>query len=91
MIIKHLRKYDKDFKKCTKELQSLIEKQKALFQQNPNHNSLHNKHINCKFADNMYSLRVNKQYRIIYYKYTDYVDFFRIINHDIYDRLTKEC
>ena len=91
MKINYLKKYSKDFSKLPKELQKQVEKQVSLFLSNPHHNSLHNKQINCKYADNMFSLRVNKQYRIIYYAYETRADFFRIINHDIYDRLTKDC
>jgi len=91
MKINYLKKYNKDLSKVPKELYAQIKKQEALFKDNPHHNSLHNKQINCKFADNMFSIRVNKQYRIIYYAYDTHADFFRIINHDIYDRLTKDC
>ncbi|KAB7881993.1 hypothetical protein GA417_13805, partial [Poseidonibacter ostreae] len=34
---------------------------------NLNHPSLHNKNIKCKKADNLFSIRVNKQYRILYF------------------------
>ncbi|MDX4012659.1 plasmid stabilization protein, partial [Aliarcobacter skirrowii] len=62
-----------------------------LLEENQNHPSLHNKNIKCKRADNLFSIRINKQYRIMYFKYDEYIELNRILDHDKYDRLIKDC
>ncbi|MDX4059279.1 hypothetical protein Q6A89_01990 [Aliarcobacter skirrowii] len=62
-----------------------------LLEENQNHPSLNNKNIKCKRADNLFSIRVNKQYRIMYFKYDEYIELNRILDHDKYDRLIKDC
>jgi len=69
----------------------MITKTINLLKENIYHPSLHNKNIKCKRADNLYSIRINKQYRILYFKYTEYIELYRVLDHDKYDRLTKDC
>ena len=83
--------YLKDEAKLKVNISKQIDKTLELFLSNPEHPSLHNKHIKCKKADNLYSIRINKQYRIMYFKYKDYVELYRLLEHGKYDRLTKNC
>ena len=91
MNIKKSNLYLRDILKLKVDLTSQIEKSLKLLEENQNHPSLHNKNIKCKRADNLFSIRVNKQYRIIYFKYDEYIELNRILDHDKYDRLTKDC
>jgi len=91
MNIKKSNLYLRDLSKLKVNLDLYIEKCLTTFIQNPNYPSLHNKHIKCKHANNLYSLRVNKQYRILYLKYDEYIELYRLLEHDKYDRLTKSC
>ena len=91
MNIKKSNLYLRDISKLKVNLSSQIEKSLKLLEKNQNHPSLNNKNINCKRADNLFSIRVNKQYRIMYFKYDQYIELNRILNHDKYDRLTKNC
>jgi len=68
-----------------------IEKALVLFEENISHPSLHNKHIVCKKADNLYSIRVDDNYRIMYFKMESYYLVDRCLSHSRYDRLTKNC
>lgn len=77
MKIKQSNIYNKDISKIKDGIFSQVTKSLQLLVENPEHPSLHNKNIKCKRADNLFSIRVNKQYRIL--------------NHDKYDRLTKDC
>ena len=81
MNIKKSNTYLRDISKLKIDISSGINKALILFEENMQHPSLHNKHIQCKRAHNLYSIRVNKQYRILY----------RLLNHDKYDRLTRSC
>jgi plasmid maintenance system killer protein len=74
-----------------KTLTELVNKTIDLFLDNKEHPSLHNKHITCKKADNLFSIRVTQKYRILYFDYKDKVVFSRFLDHDKYDRLTKSC
>lgn len=49
------------------------------------------KHLRSKRTDDLYSIRVNKQYRILYFKYESYIESYRLLDHDKYDRLSKDC
>ena len=91
MNIKKSNLYLKDISKLKVNLSSQIEKSLKLLEENQNHPYLNNKNINCKRADNLFSIRVNKQYRIMYSKYDQYIELNRILDHDKYDRLTKNC
>lgn len=83
--------YNRDVLKLKSDLSSQIEKTLHLFRNNSNHPSLHNKLLQCKRADNLYSIRVNKQYRILYFRYESYIELYRLLEHDKYDRLSKDC
>ena len=91
MNIKKSNLYLRDISKLKVNLSSQIEKSLKLLEENQNHPYLNNKNINCKRADNLFSIRVNKQYRIMYSKYDQYIELNRILDHDKYDRLTKNC
>lgn len=83
--------YERDVGKLKTNLASQIEKALTLLENDISHPSLHHKNIKCKRADNLFSIRVNKQYRILYLKYEDYMELYRLLDHDKYDRLTKGC
>jgi len=72
-------------------LSSQIDKVFLLLQTDLHHPSLHHKNIKCKKADNLFSIRVNKQYRILYFEYDEYIEVYRLLDHDKYDRLIKNC
>lgn len=91
MEIRKSNLYKRDIAKLKTDLSSQIEKTLVLFCNNANHPSLHNKLLRCKRADNLYSIRVNKQYRILYFKYASYIELYRLLDHDKYDRLSKDC
>lgn len=91
MIIKKVNLFNRDISKLKINLSSQIEKSISLLQDNQNHPSLHNKNIKCKRASNLYSIRVNNNYRILYFKYDEYLELYRLLDHDKYDRLTKDC
>ena len=91
MNIKKSNLYEKDISKLKTDISSQIEKALALLANDINHPSLHNKNIKCKRADNLFSIRVNKQYRIMYFTYETYIELYRLLDHDKYDRLIKGC
>ncbi len=91
MKIKESDLYRRDIAKLKINISSQIEKSLSLLTSDINHPSLHNKSIKCKRADNLFSIRVNKQYRIMYFKYEMYFELYRMLDHDKYDRLTKGC
>ena len=91
MNIKKSNLYLRDLTKLKVNLSSYIEKACQLLNDNPSHPSLHNKNINCKKANNLYSIRLNKQYRLMYFKYEEYLELYRVLDHDKYDRLVKNC
>ena len=91
MNIKTSKLYIRDRAKLKIDVSSQIEKTLILLQEDLNHPSLHSKNIKCKRADNLYSARINKQYRILYFKYPEYIELSRVLDHDKYDRLTKDC
>jgi len=68
MKINHSNTYKRDLSKLKIDF-ALITKSIDLFKENEQHPSLHNKNIKCKRAANLYNIRVNKQYRILYFKY----------------------
>lgn len=83
--------YQRDISKLKINISSQIEKSLTLLISDINHPSLHNKHIKCKRADNLFRIRVNRQYRIMYLKYEAYFELYRLLDHDKYDRLIKGC
>jgi len=91
MSFKESNLYLRDISKLKVDLSLQIEKALELSKSDLHHPSLHNKAIKCKRADNLFSIRVNKQYRILYFKYNDYVELYRLLDHDKYDRLIKNC
>ena len=91
MNIQESNLYKRDLSKLKVDISTQLTKVLGLLLENSNHPSLHNKNIKCKRADNLFSVRVNKQYRILYFKYDTYIELYRLLNHDKYDRLTKEC
>lgn len=69
---------------------ALLEKQLNLFQSDVNYPSLKYKHINCKYANNRYSIRIDKNYRVLLNKFDDSTyELFRLVDHKEYDRLVK--
>lgn len=91
MNIQESNLYKRDISKLKTDISSQIEKSLALLTSDMNHPSLHNKSIKCKRADNLFSIRVNKQYRAMYFKYETYLELYRLLDHDKYDRLIKGC
>jgi plasmid maintenance system killer protein len=91
MNIKESNLFQRDITKLKTNLSSQINKSLELLKTDTNHPSLHNKNIKCKRAENMYSIRINKQYRLLYFKYDEYLELYRLLEHDKYDRLTKDC
>ena len=83
--------YKRDLSKTKVDISQQIEKTIEQLTNNLNHPSLNNKNIKCKKADNLFSIRVNKQYRILYFKYDDFLELYRLLNNDKYDRLIKDC
>ena len=83
--------YKRDISKLKTDISPQIEKALTLLIDDINHPSLHNKNIKCKRADNLFSIRINKQYRIMYFKYKEYFELYRLLDHDKYDRLIKGC
>ncbi len=83
--------YKRDEKKLKVNLSQQIDKTLETFIKNINHPSLHDKHIKCKRADNLFSIRINKQYRILYLKYDEVCELYRLLSHDKYNRLIKSC
>jgi len=58
----------------------------------PDKNSFDNKLIkNCSRYKNMWQIRVNLQYRILYLKFEDYLEFRHIDTHNKIDKLIKNC
>jgi mRNA-degrading endonuclease RelE of RelBE toxin-antitoxin system len=85
--------YSRDIKKLKVDISSQLEKTLELLHSNLSHPSLHNKHIQCKREKNLYSIRVNKQFRVLYIlnKDKEEIIIYRLLSHDKYDRLTSEC
>ncbi len=93
MPIELEKQYIKDRQRAIKSIgETIIEKTEKLFQSDSSHPSLHNKPIICSKDKFKRSLRVGGTgYRIIYTIRESFIYFQRLIDHDIYDRLTKDC
>ena len=91
MNIKKSNLYLRDILKLKVDISTQIDKALELLKENSSYPSLYNKNIKCKRANNLYSIRVNKKYRIMYFKYDEYIELNRVLDHDKYDRLTKDC
>ncbi len=83
--------YLRDISKLKVRIERQLKKCLSLLSEDIEHPSLHNKHIQCKRADNLYSIRVNKQYRVLYLKHENTIELYRLLDHDKYDRLIKNC
>jgi mRNA-degrading endonuclease HigB of HigAB toxin-antitoxin module len=87
-------KYERSKKKVAKKISlALIEETEELYRTNPSHTKLNLKNIICKRDKHKQSIRVlgNDGYRILLTHKDDIVYFQDIMNHDKYDRLTKDC
>ena len=88
--IKYLRSKRKVAKKISLKV---IEETEELFKIDPNSKKLHLKKIVCRKDKNKQSIRVlgNEGYRILLTIKNGIVVFQDIMNHDKYDRVTKDC
>jgi len=87
-------KYKKSKKKISKKIPlSLIDETEELYRNNPSHSKLNLKNIICKRDKQKQSIRVlgNDGYRILLTHKAETTYFQDIMNHDKYDRLTKDC
>jgi len=94
MSLKFDIKYERSKKKVAKKISlMLIEETEELYKTNPSHTKLNLKNIVCKRDKHKHSIRVlgNDGYRILLTHKDDIVYFQDIMNHDKYDRLTKDC
>jgi len=86
--------FSRRFKKQYKNFynKSLLEKIISLFQEDIHHTSLHYKKIKCSKNKNLYSIRVDKNYRILMtLEEENYYLLICLCDHDEYDRITKDC
>lgn len=92
MRIVETSQYLRDIKKLKpNSLESQIIKALEFLQSDKNHPSLNTKHIKCRNMKNLYSIRINNNYRIVYLDFEDYYELQRLFNHDKYDRYIKDC
>jgi len=87
-------KYLRSKKKISKKIGlDNIEKTEKLFETNPSDSKLNLKNIICRRDKNKKSIRVfgNDGYRILLTTKDETIYFQDIMNHDKYDRLTKDC
>ena len=92
MNIERSRIFEKDLSKIKESaIRNQVRKTVDLLASDALHPSLHRKRIVCKRADNLYSVRVNQNYRILYLLYDDTIELHRLLDHDKYDRYTKDC
>ena len=94
MLLKFDAKYEWSKKKVAKKISlALIVETEELYKANPSHGKLNLKNIVCKRDKHKQSIRVlgNSGYRILLTHKDNIVYFQDIMNHDKYDRLTKDC
>ena len=94
MSLKFDVKYERSKKKIAKKIPlALIEETEELYKNDSSHTKLNLKNIVCKRDKHKQSIRVlgNDGYRILLTHKDDIVYFQDIMNHDKYDRLTKDC
>ena len=94
MLLKFDIKYERSKKKVAKKISlALIVETEELYKSNPSHTKLNLKNIVCKRDKHKQSIRVlgNSGYRILLTHKDNIVYFQDIMNHDKYDRLTKDC
>jgi len=87
-------KYERSRKKIAKRIGiSKIEQTEALFSSDPSHPKLELKNIVCRRDKNKKSIRVmgNEGFRILISIRDEIAYFQDIMDHDKYDRLTKDC
>jgi len=87
-------KYKRSKKKISKKIfPTLIAETEKLYKIDPSNTKLNLKNIVCKRDKQKQSIRVlgNDGYRILLTHKDDTVYFQDIMNHDKYDRLTKDC
>ena len=94
MQVKFDIKYERSKKKIAKRIAlDKIEKTEQLFQNDPSHNKLELKSIVCRRDKFKKSIRVlgNEDFRILISIRDDIAYFQDIMDHNKYDRLTKDC
>ena len=94
MSLKFDAKYERSKKKVAKRIAlTLILETEELYKNDPSHTKLNLKNIICKRDKQKQSIRVlgNDGYRILLTHKDDVTYFQDIMNHDKYDRLTKDC
>ncbi len=94
MLLKFDIKYERSKKKVAKKISlKFIVETEELYKSNPSHTKLNLKNIICKRDKHKQSIRVlgNSAYRILLTHKDNIVYFQDIMNHDKYDRLTKDC
>ena len=87
-------KYQRSKQKVAKKIGlATIEATEVLFIKHPNHTKLQLKNIICKRDKQKQSIRVlgNSGYRILLTTKGEITYFQDIMNHDKYDRVTKDC
>lgn len=58
----------------------------------PDKSSYDNKHIkSCSRYKNLWQIRVNRDYRILYLKFDDYLEFRNIGTHNYIEKLVRNC
>ena len=91
MKIVETKQYLRDIKKLKVSIDNQLSKTLDNLVKDKNHPSLNNKHIKCKKMKNLFSIRVNDNYRIVYLDYQNYYELQRCFDHDKYDRYIKDC
>jgi hypothetical protein len=87
-------KYERSKRKIAKRIPiKKIEQTETLFKNNPTHPKLELKSITCRRDKNKRSIRVigNEGFRILISLRDDVAWFQDIMDHDKYDRVTKDC
>ena len=94
MQVKFDVKYERSKKKIAKRIGiEKIEQTELLFKEDGFHPKLEQKNIVCRRDKNKKSIRVigNDGFRILITMHDEIVYFQDIMDHDKYDRLTKDC
>ncbi len=94
MQVKFDIKYERSKKKIAKRISiQKIEQTEDLFRADPSHPNMEMKSIVCRRDKNKKSIRVigNDGFRILISIRNEIAYFQDIMNHDKYDRITKDC
>ncbi len=94
MLVEFDIKYTRSKKKISKKIgEERISQTQELFISNPNHPKLNLKNIVCRRDKHKQSIRVigNDGYRILLTTRAETIYFQDIMDHNKYDRLTKDC